>query len=144
MTTTPLVSPARKRILYIEDHEDSRYMLTVMLEYDGYEVVTASSVVEGLTLAMLEQFDLYVLDSRFKDGTGIDLCTKLRAFHPDIPIIFYSSAAFEQDIEAGIAAGAQRYLIKPEGVYVIEQTIAGLLVGTTDSLASQELRVNSN
>jgi len=142
MITTPLVSPARKRILYLEDQEDSRYMLTVLLEFGGYEVVTASSVANGLTLSMLEQFDLYILANRFKDGTGIDLCRKLRAVHPDTPIIFYSSAAYEHDIEAGMAAGAQHYLIKPEGVYVIEQTIAGLLVGTTGSLADQELRVN--
>src|SRR3954447_14096662 len=128
MTTTPLVSPVRKRIFYIEDHEDSRHMLTALLEYRGYEVVTAATVAEGMRLAMLEQFDLYVLDSRFRDGTGIDLCRKLRAFHPDVPIIFYSSVAFERDIEAGRAAGAQRYLIKPEGVYMIEQTIAELLV----------------
>jgi DNA-binding response OmpR family regulator len=135
MKATALVLPARKRILYVEDYEDSRHMLTVLLECSGYEVVTAATVAGGLRLAMLEQFDLYVLDSRFKDGTGVDLCRKLRAFNPDTPIIFYSSSAYEHDIEAGMAAGAQHYLIKPEGVYVIEQTIAGLLVGTTEARA---------
>jgi DNA-binding response OmpR family regulator len=129
------LSPARKRILYIEDHEDSRHMLTVLLEYGGYEVVTASTVAGGLSLAMLERFDLYILDSRFKDGTGIDLCRQIRAFHPDTPIIFYSSSAHDRDVEAGMAAGAQHYLIKPNGVYKIEQTIAGLLVKTTEAQA---------
>lgn len=135
MKATALASPKRKRILYIEDHEDSRHMLTALLRIAGYEMVTANTVAEGLRLAMLERFDLYILDSRFKDGTGVDLCRKIRAFHPDTPIIFYSSAAFKQDIEAGMAAGAQHYLIKPNGVYTIEQTIAGLLVGTTEARA---------
>jgi CheY-like chemotaxis protein len=133
MTAAIPVSQARKRILYIEDHEDSREMLRVLLEYGGYEVVTANTVAWGLSLAMFERFDLYILDSRFKDGTGTDLCRQIRAFHPDTPIIFYSSSAFDYDIEAGMAAGAQHYLIKPNGVYMIEQTITGLLGKTTDA-----------
>jgi two-component system response regulator ArlR len=132
MIATATVSPARKRILYIEDHEDSRHMLTVLLGIGGYEVITARTVAGGLSLAMLEQFDLYILDSRFTDGTGIDLCRRIRAFHPDTPIIFYSSSAYDRDIEAGMAAGAQYYLTKPEGVYMIEQTVAELLVGITE------------
>lgn len=133
MTATALVSPARKRILYIEDHDDTRHMLAVLLGYSGYEVATAATVAEGLRLAMLERFDLYVLDSILKDGTGVDLCRKLRAFHPDTPIIFYSSLAYAKDVEAGLAAGAQHYLIKPNGLYTIERTIAALLVGTTEA-----------
>lgn len=135
-TATASAFPARKRILYIDDHEDSRHMLTVLLGLAGYDVVTASTVRGGLRLAVLERFDLYVLDSRFRDGTGIDLCLQIRAFHPDTPVIFYSSAAYDLDIEAGMAAGAQHYLIKPEGVYMIEQTIAGLLVETAEAAAA--------
>jgi DNA-binding response OmpR family regulator len=135
MIATAMSSPATERILYIEHHEDSRHMLAALLEYDGYEVVTANTLARGLRLAMLGRFDLYVLDGRFKDGTGVDLCRQLRAFHPDTPIIFYSSLAYAEDIEAGMAAGAQHYLIKPEGIYMIEQTIAGLLVKTTGARA---------
>jgi DNA-binding response OmpR family regulator len=143
MTATAPVSPARKRILYIEDHEDARHMLTVLLEYGGYEVVSANTVAGGSSLARLERFDLYILGSRFKDGTGIDLCRQIRAFHPDTPIIFYSGSAFECDIEAGMAAGAQHYLIKPEGFYMIEQTIAGLLGKTIEAqLMRGEEKIN--
>jgi two-component system, OmpR family, response regulator len=131
LITTTSVSPKGKRILYIEDHKDSREMLVALLGIAGYEVVTAPTVADGLCLAILERFDLYVLDSRFKDGTGVDLCRQLRALHPDIPIIFYSSSGYAYDIEAGMAAGAQRFLIKPNDLYIIEQTIAGLLVRAT-------------
>jgi len=127
MTAKMPMFRAKKRILYIENHEDSRQMLAVMLGYAGYEVATATNVVNGLSLARLERFDLYILDSIFSDGTGVDLCRQIRAFDPDTPIIFYSSAAYESDIKAGLAAGAQSYLTKPAGIFIIEQTIAELL-----------------
>jgi DNA-binding response OmpR family regulator len=131
MKTMACLSRSRKRILYIEDHEDSRQMLTMLLESKGYEMVTATTVAGGVSLAGVERFDLYILDSIFADGTGIDLCRQIRAFDPDTPIIFFSSAAYEYDIEAGKAAGAQYYLTKPTGILVIEQTIADLLASTT-------------
>ena len=128
-------SRATKRILYIENHEDSRAMLAIMLGNDGYEVVTATTVANGLSLARLERFDLYILDSRFNDGTGLELCLQIRAFDPETPIIFYSSAAYASDIEAGMAAGAQKYLTKPGGIEIIEQTIAELLTSPVEARA---------
>ena len=104
-------------------------MLTTMLEYAGYEMLTAEDLDDGLSLAKLEQFDLYVLDNRFPGGTGIEFCRLIRAFDPDTPIIFYSSAAYDYDIKAGLKAGAQHYLTKPEGVYQIERIITKLLAG---------------
>ena len=59
-----------KRILYIEDHEDSREMLTLLLKNAGHTVSTATSIADGLSLAKRERFDLYILDSRFADGSG--------------------------------------------------------------------------
>ncbi len=126
-TVKPSIVGATKRILYVEDHEDSRAMLVILLGQAGYEVATATNVAEGLSLARRERFDLYLLDSRFRDGDGIDLCRRVRAFDSDTPIVFYSSAAYERDIKAGIAAGAQHYLIKPTDIYNIEQTLAGAI-----------------
>jgi DNA-binding response OmpR family regulator len=115
------------RILYIEDDKDSREMLVLMLEDAGYAMSTATSVADGLSLARLERFDLYILDSRFADGSGVDLCRQIRAFDPLTPIIFYSSSAYPADIATGLSAGAQEYLLKPMGIYTIIQTIAELL-----------------
>ncbi len=128
MTASSFGSQERERILYVEDNEDSREMLTVVLEMAGYRMATAESVATGLSLARLERFDLYILDSRFEDGTGLDLCRSIRAFDPDTPIIFYSSDAYARDIKAGLEAGAQYYLTKPAGIYDIEQTIKRCLL----------------
>ena|ERR1044072_210769 len=117
------------RILYVEDDEDSRTMLALMLKIAGYTVTTATSVAEALELHKLEHFNLYILDSRFADGSGIDLCRQLRALEPVAPIIFYSGLGYPSDIAAGLAAGAQGYLTKPMGIYTIVQTIAEVLTG---------------
>jgi two-component system response regulator PrrA len=45
--------------------------------------------------------------------SGIDLCTRLREFDADAPILFYSGAAYEKDKRDALAAGAQGYLTKP-------------------------------
>lgn len=115
------------RLLYVEDHADSREMLVLILENAGYKMTTANSMTEGLSVLKRERFDLIILDSRFADGSGVDLCRQIRVFDPLTPIIFYSSLAYPSDIVDGLAAGAQQYLTKPMGVYTISQTIAELL-----------------
>ncbi len=122
-----------RRILYVEDHDDSREVLVLMLENAGYAVSTANSIADGLSLVNREHFDLYILDSKFEDGSGLDLCRQIRAYDPVTPIIFYSSLAFSSDIEAGLAAGAQQYLSKPMGIYMISQTIGELLTMTKNA-----------
>jgi DNA-binding response OmpR family regulator len=116
-----------RRILYVEDDKDSREMLVLMLDHAGYAMSTATLMAEGLSLALREPFDLFILDSGFDDGSGLDLCRQIRAFDAVTPIIFFSSLAYPSDIAAGLAAGAQQYLIKPMGIYTITQTVAELL-----------------
>ncbi|MBI3652182.1 MAG: response regulator [Acidobacteria bacterium] len=130
--TTEATPPGR--ILYVEDHQDSREMLTLILETAGYEVSTADSLADGVRLADGELFDLYILDSRYDDGSGLDLCRQIRARDPLTPIIFYSGLAYPADIAAGIAAGAQHYLTKPLGILTMNQTIAKLFANPATAL----------
>jgi DNA-binding response OmpR family regulator len=101
------------RVLYIEDHEDTRELVTLVLEQRSYEVVTGSTIESGVTLASSQQFDLYLLDSWLPDGSGLDLCRQIREFDKATPILFYSAAAYEIDKAQAINSGAQAYLIKP-------------------------------
>jgi len=101
------------RVLYIEDHEDTRELVTLVLEQRCIEVVTGSTIQSGVTLAGAEEFDLYLLDSWLPDGSGLDLCKKIREFDKATPILFYSAAAYEIDRDQAIQSGAQAYLIKP-------------------------------
>jgi DNA-binding response OmpR family regulator len=101
------------RVLYIEDHEDTRELVTLVLEQKSYEVVTGSTIEKRVDLAVSQQFDLYLLDSWLPDGSGLDLCKRIRTFDTATPILFYSAAAYEADREQALKSGAQAYLVKP-------------------------------
>ncbi len=106
-------SNRQRRILYAEDDADSRELVSVQCELSGIKVVTAQTVGEAWRTAQNETFNLYLLDSRFPDGDGLDLCRRLRSFAPLSPILFYSGDAYEVHKQNGLAAGANGYLTKP-------------------------------
>jgi DNA-binding response OmpR family regulator len=103
-------------------------MLTMLFTQQGYEVVSAAGVGEALEVARREHFDLYILDARLPDGSGLELCSRLRSIDPEAKIIFYSGAAYERDRVVGLAMGASAYVTKP-GVAELVKTVAGLLGG---------------
>lgn len=102
-------------ILYVEDDEDTRELLTYVLSKSNYDVVAAPNYEDALLLARTNHFDLYLIDNWMSGGSGIDLCKKLREFDTWTPILFYSGAAYESDKLQAFAAGAQGYLVKPAG-----------------------------
>lgn len=106
-------TPNTPRVLYIEDHEDTRELVTLVLGQKCCEVVTGSTIESGVALAGSQHFDLYLLDSWLADGSGLDLCRQIREFDKATPIVFYSAAAYEIDREEAIKSGAQAYLVKP-------------------------------
>ena len=105
--------PKYLRVLYAEDNEDAGLMVTTILEFSDIIVTTSNTIAEAWKLAQAEYFDLYLLDSNFPDGSGLDLCRQLREYSRHTPILFYSAAAYTTDIENGLAAGANGYLTKP-------------------------------
>jgi DNA-binding response OmpR family regulator len=104
----------KRRILCVDDNEDNSSMLIVLLGLASYEAVAAGSIKEALLLAQTERFDLFILDKRFPDGTGFDLCQEIRQMHPQTPVIFYSGDAYSTDRMEGLNAGAQDYVAKPD------------------------------
>jgi len=105
--------PQNHRVLYVEDHADTVEMVTLMLEAGGFEVLSRSTIEAGLKVASEEKFDIYLLDLWLPDGSGMDLCKKIRQFDDTTPIAFYSAAALAVDRDAALQSGAQAYLIKP-------------------------------
>lgn len=114
------------RILFVDDHEDTRYLIMYLLGGQGYEVEAAESVEEGLQLARAGRFDLYLLDSRFADGSGTELCEGIRAFDKTTPIVFYSGD-HPSRLKKALDCDAQGFVLKP-GLdalpRVVEQALA--------------------
>lgn len=108
------MSETKCRILYVDDHEDSAEMLRLLLTPMNYELTAAHTSDEALRLAKAESFDLYVLDKRLPDGSGLDLCQQLNRLTPGVPCIFYSGDAYEMHRAEAAAAGADAYVTKPD------------------------------
>ena len=117
----------KRRVLYVEDHEDTRELITIVLRQRDFEVANAHTVDLGVRLASEERFDLYLLDSWLPDGSGLDLCRRIRKFDPVTPILFYSAAAFEADKNMALGAGAQAYLIKPSQTSELCDLVSSLI-----------------
>ena len=116
-----IVGQAKTRILFVDDHDDTREMIAICLT--EFEVINAGTLAEGLLLAQTRRFDLYLLDNWLPDGMGIELCRKIRQFDLHTPIIFYSGAANERDKQEAFSAGAQVYMVKPESIEKLERVI---------------------
>ena len=108
------MSEPKCRILYVDDHEDSAEMFRLLVSSPDYEVQTAQSVAEALELSKSRSFDLYVLDKRLPDGSGMDLCVMLNALTPGVPCIFYTGDAYEIHRQEAMVAGATAYVPKPD------------------------------
>ena len=117
----------RSHILYIEAHEDTQELVTLVLAEANHRVTTTSSSKDALKLAREHHFDLYILDSWLADGSGIELCQRLREFDRVTPIMFFSGAAYETDKQAALGIGAQCYLVKPAHIQVLRDEVNALI-----------------
>jgi len=102
------------RILYVDDHEDSAEMFRLLVSSPDFEVQTAQTIAEALERAKIAAFDLYVLDKRLPDGSGMELCVRLNQLTPGVPCIFYTGDAYEVHRQEAIGAGATAYVPKPD------------------------------
>lgn len=103
----------KHRILCTEDDADTRELLRLLLELQGFEVACAEDSAQAIGLAKAEKFDLYLLDNWLPQMTGDLLCQKLREFDSTTPILIYSGAATDAEKARAIASGAQGYVVKP-------------------------------
>ena len=102
------------RILYVDDDEDSREMLRMLLELRSIETKAVGTAREALTSIQAEHFDLYLLDAWLPDLDGFELCRQMRCYDSHTPILFFSGAGCEADKKMGHQAGANAYVIKPD------------------------------
>ena len=102
------------RVLCVDDHHDTSEMLKLLLSEEDYQVQTAATVEEACHMAETQQFDLYVLDKRLPDGTGLQLCQKLQVISPMVPCIFYTGDAYEIHRREAFEAGAAAFVAKPD------------------------------
>lgn len=94
-------------------------MLKFKLGLSNFEAVTAPDMEAALRLMERERFGLYVLDGGLRNLKGPTLCERIRTTDAHTPIVIFSGHAFASDIEAGMLAGANAYLVKPDSSELI-------------------------
>jgi len=102
-------------------------MMAALLGDGGYGVMTVGTIAEAVELATDIAFDLFILDVRLPDGTGVELCEKLRELRPAVPVLYYSAYGQESEQEAAVARCGDAFLRKPVAITDIENSIARLL-----------------
>jgi len=118
-----------KKILIVEDVKLNVDLLTQLLE-DEYELITASDGEEGVTMAAQEQPDLILMDVRMPRMTGYEACKVMKA-NPDlkdIPVVFLTARGQESEIQQGLDAGAEEYLLKPFAPDQLTTRVKAILV----------------
>lgn len=101
------------RILVVEDEQKMAAVIKRILNENGYIVDVASDGKEGELKVNDEQYDLLIVDVMLPQQSGLELCQKVRAINPSIPILVLSALDATDDTVRGLEAGADDYMSKP-------------------------------
>lgn len=118
-----------KRILLVDDHENTRILLTELLGSMGYRVIEAKDGEEAMTLVEIGPIDLVMTDLKMPGMDGIELTRAIRRIKPDLAIIVYSAYRFVDTAPIALKAGANEYITKPFLSIKIKQVVERLLKG---------------
>ncbi|MEG0750565.1 MAG: response regulator transcription factor [Oscillospiraceae bacterium] len=131
-----------KRIFLIEDDLSLISGLSFAVKKQGYDLEIARTSCEAETMWVNGRYDLVILDVSLPDGSGFDICRKLRRTSK-VPIIFLTAADEETDITMGLDIGADDYITKPFKLAVLLSRINALLRRSNNfSEANEELISN--
>ena len=102
-----------EKILIIEDEESILMALSDDLRLEGYEVLSASDGLKGLSLAKEQRYDLIILDIMLPQMNGFEVCKQLRHSDVTTPILILTAKSQEIDKVLGLELGADDYVTKP-------------------------------
>jgi two-component system cell cycle response regulator DivK len=118
----------RRKALIVEDNDDNRYLLGLLLELAGFEVVAASTGQGGIERARAALPDIILLDIQMPEMDGYETAANLKNDPglSSVPIVGVSSFAMPGDRDRAMRAGFAAYIEKPVDPDTFGQTIARL------------------
>ncbi|MDO5735311.1 MAG: response regulator transcription factor [Propionibacteriaceae bacterium] len=131
MAATP--TPLRRldgtpiRVLTVDDEPSLIELLSMAMRYEGWEIHTAQSGSEAVRVARASQPDAIVLDMMLPDFDGLEVMRRIRAFQPDVPVIFLTARDGVEDRISGLTAGGDDYVTKPFSLEELIARLRGLL-----------------
>ena len=111
-------------ILLVEDHSDTRRVLSNLLGRSGHEMIAASGVGDALQVLKKIRINVLLCDLGLPDGDGLELVIKARALQPKIKTVALTGRTSERDYELGKKAGFDHYLTKPFDFHELRTLLA--------------------
>ncbi|GAB4270339.1 MAG: response regulator transcription factor [Candidatus Promineifilaceae bacterium] len=136
-------------ILVIDDDELVSRTLQRALKVYGHQVMVANSGAEGLKLARRHRPDLFILDIMMPGADGYQVCRQIRGdpLLQDLPVLFLTAKAKDEDKIEGFRAGADDYLSKPFNMEELQLRVRAILrrtaVPTNSNEPPAEIRVGN-
>ena len=122
-----------KKILYIEDTDDSRLLVRRLLARD-YVLLEATNPIDGIDLALNTNPDLILLDINLPDMSGREVATRLKVTLPDTPIVALTADATGDARERALVAGCVGFMTKPINIDTFREEIKAYLNGKREIL----------
>ena len=116
----------KPKILYVEDDERIRSVLTAALSDEGYDVIEAADGETGIALLGSHTPELAVVDLRLPAMSGFDVVREIRR-QSAIPIVILTAHGDSHDVVAGLEAGADDFLSKPIGAKELAARLRAIL-----------------
>lgn len=135
-----------KSILLVEDFEDSRYMMRMLLEMSGYKVLEAADGRAAVQMAGEESPDLVLMDLSLPVLDGLSATRLIRRMENmcDVPVIALTAHGTEEFQDAALTAGCDRFVTKPVDYDLLEAVIREQLGRNGASERAGASRVTGN
>jgi len=111
-------------ILLVEDHADSRDVLSGLLNHCGHEVMTAATMQDALRLLDHLRFEALVCDIGLPEGSGLDLVIEAKKRQPWQKTVALTAHTQSGEMELGLRAGFDEYLTKPFDFHQLRSILA--------------------
>ena len=129
-------------IFLLEDDEAIGIGLTYSLENEGYNVTLAKSVKEAEKIIDEKEFSLYILDLTLPDGSGYDVCKRIKA-KGDLPVIFLTAYDDDVNVIMGFELGADDYISKPFRVKELMLRIKSVMRRYSNETSDGIIKINN-
>ncbi len=135
-------TPARVKVLYVEDDPACMLLVHRLLESEDFQVVTAADGLSATEFAVYERPDLILMDINIGGLDGYEVTTKLRSMPEldSVPIVAVTAATLDGDRERALASGCNGYISKPIDVDTFPDQVREFLKGRSEEIGSPEER----
>lgn len=115
------------KILIVDDEPDIAEVLSDRLEASGYDVRVRESAADCYAAVDEDEPDLILMDIQMPGETGLEALVRLRASHPDIPVVICSASPSRDIQDDAIEQGARAFLLKPYEPKALMDAVTSIL-----------------